>query len=100
MLVALSLTIVRRYYALRHIPGPFLASITDLWMAVKVWRGEYLIEIVADLHKQYGDVVRTGPNRISFANPEAIPEIYGTSQVYSKVAVEHSASKSVVLITV
>ncbi|KAI5367471.1 putative cytochrome P450 [Septoria linicola] len=84
LLAVLSITLVKRYYTLRHVPGPFLASVTDLWIAVRVWRGEYMIEIVGDLHKQYGDVVRTGPNRISFAKPEAIPEIYGTSQVYPK----------------
>lgn len=79
-------TLWRRHHNLRHVPGPFLASVTDAWLSWRVWRGEYFIEIVADLHKTYGPVVRTGPNRVSFAHHEAIPEIYGTSKVYPKVS--------------
>ncbi|SMY22029.1 unnamed protein product [Zymoseptoria tritici ST99CH_1A5] len=53
---------------------------------LRIWRGEYFVDIVSELHKAYGPVVRTGPNRVSFASAEAIPEIYGTSKVYSKAA--------------
>lgn len=30
-----------------------------------------------DLHKKYGDVIRTGPNRLSFATAQAYRDIYG-----------------------
>ncbi|KAM3425387.1 Pisatin demethylase [Cercospora zeina] len=86
LLVALSWALCRRHYALRHIPGPFLASITALWAAWRVFRGEYYMDIVAELHAKYGPVVRSGPHRVSFAGPDAIAEIYGTSQVYPKAA--------------
>lgn len=31
----------------------------------------------ADIHEKYGDIVRVGPNELSFADPKAIREIYG-----------------------
>lgn len=85
VLVAISIALFSRYYALRHIPGPRLASLTDLWAAWRVFRGEYYMDVVAELHSKYGPVVRTGPNRVSFASPDAIADIYGTSYVYPKV---------------
>ncbi|CAK1357512.1 Pisatin demethylase [Cercospora beticola] len=84
LLVAIGIALFSRYHALRHIPGPRLASITDLWAAWRVFRGEYYMDVVAELHSKYGPVVRTGPNRVSFASPDAIADIYGTSYVYPK----------------
>lgn len=77
---------VKSYARLRHIPGPLLASLTDLWSATKVWRGAHHCEIVHELHQKYGPIVRFGPNRVSFANPDTIPQIYGTGQVFPKAS--------------
>lgn len=30
-----------------------------------------------EVHRKYGDVVRTGPNRLSFVRPQAYRDIYG-----------------------
>lgn len=73
-----------RYWRLRHIPGPFVASLTDFWAAIRTWRGEYSHVFLQDLHARYGPVVRWGPNRVSFASPTTIPTIYGTQNVYPK----------------
>jgi hypothetical protein len=86
IVLSLFVTLFRRYWRLRHIPGPFLASCTDLWAAIRVWRGKYYHDMLTEWHAKYGPVVRAGPNRISFANPDAIPEIYGTSLIYPKVS--------------
>ncbi|EME44888.1 hypothetical protein DOTSEDRAFT_169930, partial [Dothistroma septosporum NZE10] len=75
---------IRIYARLRNVPGPFLASMTDLWMVSKVWRGGHYHEIVYELHQKYGQVVRFGPNRVSFADPETIHQIYGTHPVFPK----------------
>ncbi|KAH7174986.1 cytochrome P450, partial [Fusarium flagelliforme] len=80
----LFITLFRQYWKLRHIPGPFLASCTDLWAAIAVWRGRYYHDMVTEWHAKYGPVVRVGPNRVSFADPSAIPNIYGTSLTYPK----------------
>ena len=84
LLVAISL--YRRWQRLAHIPGPLLASLTNFWAAIKIWRGEMYHEFIQDLHARYGPVVRFGPNRVSFSQPEAVAEIYGTSHVYPKVS--------------
>lgn len=84
--LVLAASLAVRYYRLRHIKGPFLASLTDLWAASRIWHGEYHHELIYKLHQQYGPVVRFGPNRVSFSQPAAIPTIYGTSQVFPKVS--------------
>ncbi|KAF5622230.1 benzoate 4-monooxygenase cytochrome P450 [Fusarium tjaetaba] len=84
LVLSLFVTLFRRYWTLRHIPGPFLASCTDLWAAIRVWRGKYYQDMLEEWHAKYGPVVRAGPNRVSFADPDAIPEIYGTSLIYPK----------------
>jgi hypothetical protein len=39
----------------------------------------------ADIHEKYGDIVRVGPNELSFADPKAIREIYGPGGSSQKV---------------
>ncbi|KAH8755726.1 cytochrome P450 [Diaporthe sp. PMI_573] len=66
-----------------HIPGPFLASITNIPRARWGYSGR-AHEIQIDLHKRYGKLVRLGPNCISVGNPLAIPQIYGTGANFPK----------------
>lgn len=64
--------------------GPFLASFTDLWRlhhAYKSRRKEPMIHI----HEKYGDIVRMGPNTLSFSQPQAIKDIYGSAKQFKKV---------------
>ncbi|MCJ1386172.1 hypothetical protein MMC17_009298 [Xylographa soralifera] len=37
-----------------------------------------------DLHEKYGDIVRMGPNVLSFGKPEAIKDIYGVGKAWNK----------------
>ena len=64
--------------------GPFLASITNFW---KVWYAFTSSQkrMYADVHEKYGDIVRVGPNELSFADPKAIREIYGPGGSSQKV---------------
>ena len=64
--------------------GPFLASFTDLWRVYYTYfnMGEFPM---VDLHEKYGDIVRLGPNILSFTKPEAIKDIYGTGKAWNKV---------------
>lgn len=61
---------------LSHFKGPFLGSLTSLWRV-------YDVQVTANsppflhLHEKYGDIVRLSPNKLSFAQPEAIRDIYG-----------------------
>ncbi|KAI0438331.1 cytochrome P450 monooxygenase-like protein [Xylaria telfairii] len=64
------------FHPLAKYPGPKLAAISDLWW---VWglRSDRLPFIIYDLHKKHGDVIRVGPNELSFATAEAFQDIHG-----------------------
>jgi hypothetical protein len=77
-LLFLSLLLYRSissWYRLRHIPGPPLASISNLQRAwwVKTGRAHLYHQQV---HRKYGHVVRTGPNMVSISNPDDVPVVY------------------------
>lgn len=61
---------------LNDVPGPFFAKFTDLWRLIETWKGHYE-QVVLDLHRQYGLIVRVGPRAVSIAHPDAIERIYG-----------------------
>lgn len=87
VLVVLAIThLLRRYFnhGLNKYPGPFFAKFTDLWRLVDVRKGRADITHVR-LHQEHGDVVRLGPNVLSFANPEAVKTIYGLKKGFTKV---------------
>ena len=71
-------------HGLNHYPGPLLASLTDWWRFFDVL-GRRPDITHNKLHKQYGDVVRLGPNCLSFADPKAIKTIYGLNKGFKKV---------------
>jgi hypothetical protein len=71
-------------------PGPFWASITDTWRLFMVLRGRPQEE-QRELHNHYGDVVRLGPRTLSFANPQAVTDIYSGKNRMRKVSKSLSA---------
>lgn len=46
-------------HKLAHIPGPFLAKVSQLWLVRRAIHGQLRHDMQA-LHRQYGDVVRIG----------------------------------------
>jgi hypothetical protein len=64
--------------------GPFLASLTNNWRLVDVWKRDAHTTF-RRLHHRYGDIVRVAPNVLSFGNPAAISDIYGLNKGYTKV---------------
>ena len=82
-LLALSLFYNRLKPGLRSIPGPPVAAYTKLWRLYDVWKGHAHMTAI-DIHKQYGDVVRIGPNHVSIADPQMIPIIYATKENFTK----------------
>ncbi|KIX93474.1 uncharacterized protein Z520_10894 [Fonsecaea multimorphosa CBS 102226] len=77
--LASSITVYRLFlHPLKDYPGPLLAKITK-------WYGFYLVSFgktyidYAQLHEKYGDVVRIGPNELSFADPESVKYIHGSA---------------------
>lgn len=90
--------IIRSWFRLRHIPGPFWAKITDLWREHHYIKGDYG-DVLLTLHKRYGDLVRTGPNSVNLGNPSGVPVIYRTNPILKKVegSIPLSTSLSVVI---
>lgn len=69
---------------LNKFDGPLLASLTNWWRLLVVVRRKSHLEYL-ELHQKFGDVVRLGPNAVSFANPEAVKVIYGLNSKLVKV---------------
>ena len=65
-------------------PGPVAARFSDWWRFWVVYRRRPDIAHLA-LHRQHGDVVRLGPNNLSFASPAAVKQIYGLNKGMVKV---------------
>lgn len=69
---------------LNRYPGPLLASFTNWWRFCDVL-GQRPEVTHQKLHAKYGDVVRLGPNSLSFAGPKALKTIYGLNKGFVKV---------------
>lgn len=63
------------FHPLAKFPGPLLWRASRLPYMRAVWGGHFPHEI-QKLHAQYGDVVRTAPNELSFADATAWDDIY------------------------
>ncbi|BCR85958.1 cytochrome P450 [Aspergillus chevalieri] len=75
------LTIIYIFYnrflsPLRHIPGPFLASITPWVQLYHGYKGDRHLWL-HNLHKQYGPHVRVAPNFVSINSVQGLYDIYG-----------------------
>ena len=77
-------TALTRYRAgLRSIPGPFLASISNLDRLWSCCSGEQM-NYHLKLHDKYGPLVRVGPKHVSFSDSSLIPTVYGISTRFWK----------------
>ena len=70
---------------LRPLPGPLFAKFTKLYRVINIARGD-CPDFYLRLHKKHGPIVRTGPNTVSLADPDAVPIIYGINHNYLKTA--------------
>jgi len=86
LLILVLVYLARNYFnhGLNSYPGPFLASLTNWWRFFDVY-GRRPELTHTKLHRQYGDVVRLGPNLLSFGNPVAVKQIYGLNRGFVKV---------------
>ena len=85
MFLLLIIYLIVTYARLSHVPGPFLASFTNLvrlrWVLTR--KAQY---VHIDLHKRYGQLVRIGPNVVSVGDPAEIQQIYGLTGHFIKSA--------------
>jgi len=74
--LAIAYTVYYRWlHPLARYPGPFWASVTNIWKAYHL-STLHLPDKLVSLHEQYGDVVRVGPNDLSFRTDSAYALIY------------------------
>ncbi|KAK0190790.1 cytochrome P450 monooxygenase [Armillaria mellea] len=71
------------WYDLRRYPGPFLAKFSYLWL---VWTGWTLrrSQILHEMHKKYGPIVRISPAELSFSSSAAFSSIYSRGSGVAK----------------
>ena len=72
------------WFRLRHIPGPFLASFSYLWLMKNNMLGISSTQLLS--LKRYGSVVRVGPNYVLTDDPDALRRISGARSTYGRDA--------------
>lgn len=75
-LLPLAIAVHRRWlHPLASYPGPFWASLTDLWQVQQFLSLKQPYRLT-ELHEKYGPFVRYGPDKLSITAEEAIPVLY------------------------
>ena len=84
LLIYLCHHVLRTYYRLQDVPGPFWARVTNLQ---RVWwvRTKRAHRIHLALHDEYGECVRFGPAMVSISDPAAIAVVYPIRPGFPKV---------------
>lgn len=86
LLLILVAHFTRNYFrpGVSDVPGPFLAKLSNIWRFIDVAKG-HAEKTLYQLHEQYGDYVRLGPNVVSIRNLDALKTVYGINNGYQKV---------------
>jgi cytochrome P450 len=82
------------FHPLARYPEPFINRVTKFTLAWQAWN-KSLHRDIRDLHQRYGDIVRTGPNQLSYCNVDGVESILNTlpkgsyySNMVSSIVVE------------
>jgi hypothetical protein len=62
-------------HPLARVPGPRVAALTNVWLALRVRDGR-MLELGREIHERYGPIVRVGPNEVWCDSMEAFAAIY------------------------
>lgn len=76
-------TAVRSWYRLRHIPGPFLAKFSYLFLSYIQQSGRQYY-IFRDEYPKYGPLVRVGPNELSTSDPNVLRKMTSARAQYTR----------------
>ncbi|KAI0686845.1 high nitrogen upregulated cytochrome P450 monooxygenase 1 [Cytidiella melzeri] len=68
------------FHPLASYPGPLPAKISKLWAAYITLREGNLHHVMRALHAEHGEVVRVGPNELSFSTVDAVEPILTAKQ--------------------
>ncbi|KAE9365660.1 putative benzoate 4-monooxygenase cytochrome P450 [Stipitochalara longipes BDJ] len=83
--ILISYHAITNYLCLSHIPGPPLYTLTKWRLAFDDYAGTRTRKIHA-LHQTYGQVVRIGPNEVSFSSLSALKTIYGAGSGFERTS--------------
>lgn len=86
-LCSLYVLYVREGTPLKGIPGPFMASITKLWI-FQQQRGYQRHKVDIGLYRKYGSIVRIAPNEVLVSSPQSLKTIYGMSSILNRRILE------------
>jgi hypothetical protein len=75
---------MRYLHPLARYPGPFVASLTNVWKAYTMYQGQ-MEYVIRDLHDKHGSIVRIGPNDLVISHPDAVKQIYLSGSAFQKV---------------
>ena len=83
--IVASFLLSNKYWkGLNKYPGHWAAGYSNWWRLWDVNKRNHHWTTIA-LHRKHGDIVRLGPNVLSFADPKAIKAIYGLNKGVEKV---------------
>lgn len=71
------------YRHLQHIPGPFIAKFSNIWLALGARQGQKFAWVDYS-HRKYGKVVRVGFNHVSISTPEGLHTVYAHGNGFLK----------------
>ncbi|KAL3462282.1 cytochrome P450 [Aspergillus heterothallicus] len=72
------------FHRLRRFPGPFSVKLTRLSIMMRsLERTQYHLDL-EDMHRKYGDFVRTGPRELSINRPSAVQALGGPQSLCTK----------------
>ncbi|KAH8893084.1 BcABA1, cytochrome P450 monooxygenase [Thozetella sp. PMI_491] len=71
------------WYRLRHVPGPWLAHFSYLWLARTTWSGKQWY-VLREFGERYGPLVRIGPNYLTTDDAELLRRISGARRSYNR----------------
>nr|BAL05148.1 cytochrome P450 [Phanerodontia chrysosporium] len=76
LLSSITLYRISPFHPLAHYPGPLLPKISKIYHIAKVSSGKQHLYL-QELHNQYGDIVRFGPNEVSIRDASCIMPVLG-----------------------
>lgn len=80
-----SMTVYRVFFhPLRYFPGRLLSRITQFDHLVQVQKPCDNFMYLDRLHAKYGDIVRTGPNLLSIADPDMVEPVHNRRTNFTK----------------
>ncbi|KAI6265620.1 hypothetical protein MCOR27_011337 [Pyricularia oryzae] len=83
-LLVLAVAVYRLFFhPLAHIPGPRLAALSNVWYGRQVCSGR-MLQVGKILHRQYGPIVRVGPNEVWLDSEEGFRQVYSAGSGFEK----------------